>query len=150
MAEKLKIYLTKYKEQIMYLIFGVGTTVVNYIVFWIVHRMLGVRLVEITNIIAFIAAVTFAYITNKVYVFESRDWSPRFLTREILSFLSSRIASFLLEEFGLMLCVRVFHVDSFHFRMADGVVIAKVVLSFAVVIINYFLSKYLVFGKKKP
>ena len=148
MSEKLKSLLQKYREQIMYLIFGAGTTIVSWVVFEYAHRWLGVRLVWLSNLLSFIAAVVFAYITNKLFVFRSKRWDPRFLWKEISSFLAARIVSFFFEELGMILCVQVLHADEYSLLGVDGAMISKIVLSVIVVILNYFFSKFFIF--KKP
>lgn len=66
------------KETIVYLIFGILTTVVNYFIFWIFNSRFKVP-VLIANVIAFIVAVIFAFITNKIFVFESKSFAPAVL-----------------------------------------------------------------------
>lgn len=149
LTEKLKLLVRKYREQLLYLLFGVGTTVVSYAVFWVFHRLLGEALVWLSELISFIAAVIFAYFTNKLFVFESRSWAPRFLLKEIASFLAARIASFLVEEAGMILCVQVLHAGSYSLLGIDGVMLSKILLSVIVVIINYFFSKFYIFKKRQ-
>lgn len=149
MSEKLKSLLQKYREQIVYLIFGVGTTVVSYVVFWVFHRLLGDGLVWLSTLISFIAAVAFAYPTNKIFVFQSRSWEPRFLWKELTAFLAARIVSFFIEEAGMILGVQVFHLGTYSLLGIDGAMICKIVLSVIVVIANYFFSKFRVFKKRQ-
>lgn len=147
--EKLRSLLQKYREQIMYLIFGAGTTIVSWVVFEYAYRWLGVRLVWLSNLLSFIAAVIFAYITNKLFVFRSRSWDPRFLWKEISSFLAARIVSFFFEELGMILCVQVFHFGEYSLLGVDGAMVSKIALSVIVVILNYFFSKFVVFKKRQ-
>ena len=99
--DKCRQLLISHWEAVSYLFFGVLTTVINYGTFWIFHALLGDAYDLFSNLIAFVAAVTFAYITNKLYVFESRSWSFDVLRREIPSFLGARLVSFGFEEAGL-------------------------------------------------
>ena len=71
--KKIKELLLKYKEVIMYLIFGVATTLVNWIVYSLLMKTSVVNM-TVSNAIAWFTAVVFAYITNKLFVFESRSW----------------------------------------------------------------------------
>ena len=150
MSEKLRSLLQKYREQIVYLIFGVGTTIVSWVVFEYANRWLGVYLVWLSNLLSFVAAVIFAYITNKIWVFRSRDWSPRFLLKEFSAFLVARVASFFIEEAGMILSVQVFRLGAYSLLGIDGAMLCKIALSVIVVILNYFFSKFFVFKKRQP
>ena len=92
------------RETILYIIFGVATTVVNYAVFHLLYNVLWHQENSLTaNAAAFVAAVIFAFVVNKLFVFESRSWALNVLKREIPSFLAGRIGSFGIEEAGLFL-----------------------------------------------
>lgn len=133
------------QEMVSYLFFGVLTTVVNYLVFWLLIRFFGDGAALWANVVAFAAAVTFAYITNKLFVFKSKSWEWKILKRELPSFLSARIISFLFEEAGLVVCVNWLHAGSWELFGIGGVMISKLVLSVVVVIVNYILSKFFIF-----
>ena len=137
-------------ETISYLFFGVLTTVVNYIVFWLALRLLGEDGALWANVIAFVAAVIFAYVTNKLFVFDSKSWAWSVLCREIPAFIGGRLFSFGLEELGLWICVDVLAVGEYALLGINGVLIAKAVLNIVVIVVNYILSKFLIFRKKKP
>lgn len=132
----------------MYLIFGVLTTAVNYGAFWIFLRLLGDDLVLTVNTIAFVFAVTFAYITNKIFVFKSRSWKYKILLKEITSFLAARIVSYFFEQIGLFVCVQYLNVGEITLLGFDGVLVSKVILSFVAVLVNYIFSKFIIFRKK--
>ena len=141
------------RETILYLIFGVATTVVNYIVFWLIYDvMCGKDHSLLANGVAFVAAVLFAFVVNKMYVFESRSWAPEVLKREIPSFLASRVGSFLIEEAGLFFCEYVLKLNGVILLeiagiQVDGITAAKLALSVIVVILNYIFCKWFVFKK---
>jgi len=140
------------RETVSYLIFGVLTTVVNYVVFHLCYTAMGARGSVLANAIAFVAAVIFAFVVNKLFVFESKSWAPEVLRREIPPFLASRVASFGIEELGLFLSEGVFHwnqvmVLSIGETVIDGVTVTKLALSVIVVILNYVFCKLLVFRK---
>ncbi|MBR3594343.1 MAG: GtrA family protein [Clostridia bacterium] len=124
----------------LYIVFGGLTTVVNYVFFWLSLK-LSFSVIA-ANTIAFIFAVAFAYATNKIYVFKSRSWKLSLVFKEIISFIASRIFSFLFETAGLWLTEDIIKADE------TGVLIAKVILSVGVIIINWVLSKFIVFRKK--
>lgn len=143
----------KFKEIVLYLIFGVLTTLVNLGVFWLFDLMLGKNLYLVSNIIAWIVAVVFAFVTNKPIVFKSYDWSIKTIAKEGSEFLGARIFSFGVEELGLWILVDLLKMKNivwniFSFSIS-GTFIAKVVLAVIVVILNYFFSKFIIFAKKK-
>ena len=149
--EKLKKLLNR--ETILYIVFGVATTVVNYIVFHLLYNVLWHQENSlIANAAAFVAAVIFAFVVNKLFVFESKSWSLAVLKREIPSFLAGRIGSFGIEEAGLFLCEKVLKLGGvIAFTLGtvalDWITIIKVALSFIVVILNYVFCKLFVFKK---
>ena len=102
--EKIKQIYKQYKEIIMYLIMGGLTTLVN----WGTYAgfiKIGSS-VTVSNIVAWIAGVLFAYITNKIFVFESYSWKPSFVIAEFSKFISARIFTGIIEVFGTPLLVK--------------------------------------------
>ena len=152
MMTKIKELILKYKELIIYVVFGGLTTVVNLAVFWLFSKFLGDGRYLITNLVAWFAAVVFAYVTNKLWVFESKSWNFRVIAKEIPSFFAARVFSLLLEEAGLFLLVDIlsFNEISLGFLSFEisGELIAKGLLAVVVVIVNYVFSKLVVFRKK--
>lgn len=147
--DKIKKILNR--ETILYLVFGVVTTVVNYVIFTLFYNIVFQNSNTLwANAIAFAVAVVFAYIVNKLYVFESKSWSMDALKKEIPSFLSARIGSFLIEEVGLVFSEKVLMLGGVVcFAIAgvnvDGIMVAKILLSVVVVILNYVFCKWFVF-----
>lgn len=137
------------RETVTYIIFGVLTTAVNYLVFYLGIRCFGEKHYLLINAAAFIAAAAFAYVTNKLFVFESKSWSPKVLRSEIPSFLGARIGSFFLEEAGMWLFVDVLNVGGYSLFGIGGVMLTKLTLAVVVVILNYILSKFFIFKKDK-
>ena len=135
------------RETISYLIFGVLTTVVNYIVFWLGLKLFGKQFTLLINVVCFIVAASFAYVTNKLFVFESKSWRREVIRKEIPAFFSARIVSFLLEEAGLWISQDLLHADRYQLFGGDGIMIAKGVLSFVVVLLKYVFSKLVIFKK---
>ena len=86
----------KYKQTILYLIFGVLSTIVNILTYAFCTRNLNIEFL-ISNWIAWIVAVLFAYITNKFFVFESKETNIKFLIKELSSFVSCRLLSGIIE-----------------------------------------------------
>lgn len=137
MINKIRLLVTKYWDVITYLVFGVLTTVVNYLVYLPVYNLLGLS-AAVSNAIAWVVAVAFAYLTNKPFVFKSHDWSAKTVIPELTKFVSCRVASGVMETVILFLTVDLLHWDGN---------IWKLVTSVIVVILNYFASKLLVFKK---
>lgn len=135
-------------EFLVYLFFGFLTTVVNYAVYIWMLQVLGDDAVLIANAIAFIVSVIFAYVTNKPFVFASKSWKWSVVAKELTAFMGSRIATFLLEEGGLFICQDILHMGDMRIFGMGGLIVAKVALSVVVAILNYVLSKFLVFKKK--
>jgi len=134
------IKLTKYREQIAYLFFGVLTTLINWIVFTsFIH--LGVMLI-ISNIVSWLAAVIFAFFTNKWWVFKSTTKGFKSTLNEGLAFLASRLLTGVFELILVPVFVQ-FGVDGMIFN-TEGLD-AKILVSIAVVIGNYFISKFWIF-----
>lgn len=149
--EKLKKLLNR--ETVLYLVFGVLTTVVNYVVFHLVYNsILGGKDSIFANAVAFAAAVIFAFVVNKIFVFESKSWAPAVLVKEIPPFVASRGASFGIEELGLLISESVLGWNEIAVltvgqTVIDGVAATKLALSVIVVILNYVFCKWFVFKK---
>ena len=152
--EKIKALFKKFvnKETVTYVIFGVLTTLVNLVVFKGFDVLFKGKYYLFTNTIAWIAAVAFAYVTNKLFVFESKSWKFDVLKKEIPSFLGARIASYFVEQAGLWFFVEILSFDEkvFDFIIVklSGKITAKLIIGVIVVVINYVLSKFLIFTKK--
>lgn len=131
-------FLKKHWDILTYLFFGVLTTAVNYAVYLPCYNLLGLS-ATVSNVIAWVVAVAFAYVTNKPWVFQSHDWSMKVVIPELGKFVACRVGSGLLET----LIIFVF-VDCLGF---DGNIF-KLITSVLVVILNYIGSKLLVFRKK--
>ena len=144
------------RETVLYLIFGVLTTLVDWAVFWAGKKLLGEQWILLINAAAFLVAASFAYVTNKLWVFESRSWAPEVLKKEIPMFFAARLFSFLFTEAGLWFARdvllagghTVWRSESLGLRL-DGLDLTKIVLSVIVVILNYVFSKLVVFRKEE-
>ena len=140
-----ELYL-KYKEIILYIIVGGMTTVINWIIYTICTKTLPIanteKLVLYSNAIACGLALIFAYITNKIFVFESKTNSMAELLKEIASFVGARLATGVIDVFGVPVLVY-FGLNQTFFGI-EGFV-AKIVISVLVVILNYILSKLFIF-----
>ncbi len=132
----------KYKEIISYLIMGGLTTLVSIVSYFILSWIYDVQNTlwfTIANLLSWILAVIFAYVTNKKFVFESETTDKKSTAKEFILFVSSRITTFLIELVFMFLTVKVF-------LMNDK--IAKIIAQVIVIVLNYILSKIFVFKKK--
>ena len=134
------IKLTKrYKETISYLIFGILSTIVNIATYVFFSRIIKINFI-ISNIIAWFVAVIFAYITNKFFVFESKNINIKFILKEITSFMSLRIVSGLTELILMYIMINIMLINDF---------IVKIITNIVVVILNFIFSKLIIFKNKK-
>ena len=116
-------------------------------------KLFGEELVLINNAIAWIAGVVTAFVTNKLYVFNSKSWKPKIAIKEFAEFTGARLFSFVFEEVGMWIFVTVLHFSDKSLSVLafdiSGQLIAKILLSIVVVAMNYFFSKFIIFKKKK-
>lgn len=139
MLNKIKSFIKKYWEIISYLVFGGLTTAVDTLVGLPLHYWLGWSGTA-SNTVAWIAAVLFAFLTNKPFVFKSNDWRPKTLFPELLKFLASRVFSFAFSAAFMAITVDWLKWDYLFMKIVVGVL---------VIIMNYVGSKLLVFRKKR-
>ena len=130
----MKNIIQKNKEIIMYLVFGVLTTVVNIVVYYIFSNLLHMNYL-FSNAMAWFLSVLFAYVTNRKYVFDSKNNQ---IIKEAISFFGSRLATGIMDMMLMWFLV--------NFNIVNDVV-DKVVVIVIVVILNYILSKLVVFKK---
>ena len=169
MTEKVKALFKKYQEIISYLFFGVVTTLVNWVVYALMVRLLQVdlsavestdnvvfslftgssgrslTLLFVANLTAWVVSVLVAFVTNKLWVFDSKTWKIGTVLRELWEFVASRLFTGLFEWFGIPALVMLglkqslFGIEGFW---------AKALVSVLVVVLNYVFSKFIVFRKK--
>ena len=138
MIEKMKDLFLRYWEVLSYLIFGVLTTVVNYLVYLPAYNVLGMS-AALSNALAWVVAVAFAYLTNKPFVFKSHDWSAKTVIPELTKFVGCRMASGAAETLILLLTVDILHWNGNLWKLMTSVL---------VVVLNYVASKLVVFKKR--
>ena len=136
---KLKNLIEKYWDVITYLFFGVLTTVVDYVVSFACHYGLGIS-ETISTVIAWAAAVIFAYLTNKSWVFHSRDWSMKTVLPEFAKFTGSRVFSGVLVTVCIAVTVEM---------LGWNFVVMKLATSVLNIVLNYIASKLLVFKNQR-
>lgn len=135
LIEKIKGILAN-REIMLYLVFGVLTTLVDWVVSFALYR-LPIN-THIANVIAWVAAVLFAYVTNRVWVFESKREGVRAIARELGVFAGGRVATLAMQELVFLALHDMLHISEY---------IVKVIAAVLVVIGNYAVSKWIVFRK---
>jgi putative flippase GtrA len=143
--KRIKELIIKYKEILLYLIFGVLTTAVSIFSFWLFSLFIPERLYLITNVISWVIAVIFAFVTNKLFVFKSKSFAFSVAFPELTKFLSARILTGVLEMAGVPLLVSL-GLGMTIFGIEGAV--AKIIVTIAVIILNYVFSKLFIFKKQ--
>ena len=114
------------------------TTVINIVIYNLCYNSVGMSN-TLSNVMAWIVAVTFAYLTNKVWVFESTSWKWEVLKREVMAFISCRLATGVLDIVIMFICVDVLGMHA---------LLMKVISNVLVIVLNYVFSKLVIFKKK--
>ena len=147
---RLKELLSKYKEIISYVFWGAMTTAVSFLTYSLFTLLFTAFLdttaaVTIANVLSWVCAVLFAFISNKLWVFDSKSFEKAVVLPEFLKFLSSRIATGVIEIAGLPLLMllglggELFGIEG---------LLAKLIINVIVIILNYVFSKLLIFKKQ--
>ncbi len=144
MMQRIKELFGRYREQILYLFFGGCTTLIDWVIsfalyrFWIDATAAPDFFVHIADGIAWVVAVLFAFITNRIWVFESKKTETNEILGELAAFSGGRVFTFLLQEGIMLLFVTVLSLNKYLFRLITAVL---------VIILNYIISKLMVFRK---
>lgn len=139
MKDKIKELYTKYKSIILYMVFGAGTTVINVASYYIMYDLLAAPNVP-SDIVAWVASVLFAFVTNRRYVFEQTDNSNHRLLRDFVSFVGCRAATGVMDVAIMYLAVDLMQWNGLLWKMISNVI---------VVVLNYIASKYFIFKKEE-
>lgn len=126
-------------EILSYLVFGVLTTLINIVLAGLLYDFLHWNL-YVANTLAWVASVAFAFVTNKLFVFQSKSMEKSLLVKEGAAFLGARLFSLGIDTLGMGLLV---HLLSWNFWFS------KILMNVIVVILNYVFSKKLIFTHKK-
>ena len=138
MIQAIRALLSRHREILSYVFWGAMTTAVNYVSYLLLTEGLRIHYLAGT-VIAWVLSVLFAYFVNKLFVFQSRDWAWRVALRELWQMVASRLFSL-----GLELAIMWLFVDTL--RCPHTLV--KLCANVLVVVVNYVLSKFIIF--KKP
>ena len=137
--QKIQKWVSTHKEVVLYIVFGVLSTAVSYITLWIPYRLFGIHEL-ISNIISWICAVSFSYITNAKWVFESHPQSTKEQVQQVFSFVLGRLATLAADEAIMFV---------FATHLGFNVLFVKLAAQVVVVILNYIVSKVFVFKKNQ-
>ena len=132
-------FIKKHREIVGYLVFGALTTVVSFAVYFSVYHYLSLS-AGWSNVISWVCAVLFAFVTNKPFVFHSYDWSCSVVLPELGKFVGSRLLSGFLETAILAVTVDMLQLPNLWMKLLASVI---------VVILNYVFSKLIVFRSNK-
>lgn len=147
-------------ETILYLIFGVLTTILNLVIFSLLYDYQGMPWLPATSI-AWIAGVLFAFITNKLFVFRSKSFDTKLLLREAVGFLAARLVTLGVDIAGLWLLLTVLRIGGEIATLPIAVgglsftllltweTVCKAIVNVAVIVLNYIFSKLFIFTGAK-
>lgn len=130
--------MKNYKQGILYLIFGGLTTAVNIAVYYLLFNWLSLENVPST-VIAWVASVLFAFVTNKNFVFESKEKGFKNIFRQITAFFGCRLLTGVMDVAIMWVAVDLLEWNS---------LVWKIISNVLVIVLNYFASKLLIFKKK--
>ncbi len=125
------------KEILLYGVFGAATTILNIGLFYLLANIFNLHYL-LANAIAWIIAVSFSFLTNKYYVFDSKSFEKNVLLKETIEFFGSRGFSCSIDMGGMFLLVSILGIHKNY---------AKLIITLIVIIVNYILSKYWIFKK---
>ena len=134
----MKKIILKYKSIIAYLFFGVLTTLINWGSYFLCYNIVQIPNVPST-IIAWILAVAFAFITNKIWVFGSKSFNGKVLLYEIWTFLAARLITGILDVVIMYFAVDVFAMNSTVWKLISNII---------VIVLNYIFSRLIIFKKE--
>lgn len=127
------------KEIINYIIVGVITLIISIITYYVFNIQLNIHY-QIANVISWIVAVTFAYFANKIYVFKTLNYAKKYIIIEILKFTTSRMYTLIIDITLMFILISILKIDE---------LISKIIVQVVVIVLNYLLSKLLVFKEVK-
>lgn len=128
--------IIKYKELLLYLFFGVMTTLVNFIVYFVCRSLFSIEY-QVSIVLAWLLSVLFAFYTNKYFVFQEKQPKNKWI--EMFRFYSSRVATLGIELILMLLLIDYLNVSE---------VFSKVFVQIVIIVLNYILSKLFVFRNK--
>ena len=135
----MKKLLEKYKSIIRYAFFGVMTTIVNVAVYSLFYEVLYIGNI-LSTVVSWGLAVAFAFVTNKLFVFESRSWKAKTALKEVTNFILCRVGTGLVEVIMMYVFVDILSYNG---------TIMKLLTNIIVIILNYVASKLIIFQRSQ-
>lgn len=129
----------RYREQINYIFFGGCTTLINILVYWFATRVFGMG-TGFGTTVGWILSVSFAYITNKLWVFDCKTNSILSLIKEIWYFFFCRILTYLIDFTLMYVFVNLLYFPD---------MLIKIIANIIVIVVNYVFSKVFIFNREK-
>lgn len=144
-----KLY-EKYREVISYLFWGGCAFVLYMVLIWIFQSLIGWTEV-FSTVIDNIIVITFAFFTNKIFVFRSKSESVAGFFREFVSFFGARLFTMLLNTVIVWVGCDImgYHANSYHIPFVDDAMIVQMIAQVVVIVSNYVFSKLWIFRKPK-
>ncbi len=130
-------FYSRYKGIIKYIVFGALTTVINVVVYHLLYNTLALPN-TLSVIVAWLLSVAFAFVTNKLFVFESKSRDKKVVTKEAFEFFVCRLATGVLEVALMFLLVDILMLNGTLMKLLTNVII---------IILNYIASKLVIFRK---
>ncbi len=135
---KIFSFILRLKSVWAYIFFGVCTTAVNVVSYWLCSKVLGILNIPAV-IIAWLVAVTFAFFTNKLWVFGSKSMCKQILLYELWTFYTCRLFTGVVDIVIMYIAVDL---------MARDAVLWKALADFIIIVVNFIASKYIIFIRK--
>lgn len=132
-------FYKKYKDILLYIFFGGLTTIVSFVTFWVCCDFFEIHEL-VSNTISWVASVTFAFFTNRIWVFSAptKTWGEFF--KQAAEFYGGRIFTYVFEQVCILIFVTI---------LSFNELLIKLLANIGVLILNYLISKFLVFRKKE-
>lgn len=127
------------RDAVRYVFFGGCTTLINLVCFWLLRHFTPLS-INLSNVISIFLAIIFAFLVNAGFVFHSKTKGFKGKLIEFAKFFGGRLSTMLIEVGGVWLLAEVIRIDEFF---------AKFSTQFIVFVLNFFISKYFVFRRKK-
>lgn len=138
MSKPIRQFLKRYNSVLSYLFFGFCTTAVNVAVYAFCEKTVNLP-VAVSTVIAWVVAVSFAFVTNKAFVFRSKSWSKTVAVREAISFFLCRVATGVFDLFFMIVTVDLLDWSGSAMKLLSNMV---------VIVLNYIASKFVIFKRR--
>lgn len=136
--DKIRELYCKYRQLILYVLFGAGTTAVDFSVYWLCYDVLRIENV-LSTAVALVLSILFAFVTNRTWVFENDAKGAKAFFVQMAEFYGCRLLSSLITLVTMWWTVDVMHWNG---------LVMKLLVNVVVIIFNYVASKFVIFKKR--